>query len=561
MKPPQYVIRRTAISVICDTPEACALAELAKRMDCNGRKESAWWGHPDLVGMPDGTVLLKIPLNVRNIALLHEYGARPSSDDPETVRRLSFFRNKPVEFKTDFPLKPFQNEGAVRLLAHDLRMVLAFDAGLGKSLTSIAVLLSNPTKYLPAIIMAPAHVKLNWGSEWEKWGGSPDKIAVLFGRTPDLAEVSGKQLVVLNHHILAGWVDTLIAVNPKTMIVDEAHDFVNSGTKTYPIVERLAKACQGRVMLLTATPLVNNLSDLWSLCNLVDSDIIGTKKVFEDTFMPEEKAKSRLFASRWKGGFQKADWKHVAMARLPKPLMARRIEELKDLLHRTIMLRKRKSEVIDQLPAITETMLRIEIPRDTDEGRDFWFIEEKCELAIADGKEDILASSQLLSAYTKAKSNAATAKVPYAVDWIRDFLLETEDTEKLVVVGWSVEPLQKLCEAFKKQALLVNGEMDAKKKFAAGLRFGSDPTKRVLFGNERSIGTGIDQLVVASTMLFLELPMSSKSLEQLKGRIDRMSKEAQALRYCYMTVKGSIEEKKGWQQIRRKEKLTKDLGL
>lgn len=562
MPPPTYILRKTEISLLCGTPESDACAELVRRRDKKGDRESDFWGHPSFDGMPDGTLLVRLPLNVRNMAVLHECGAVPSREDAETARRMAFFRTRAVPFLSALELRPFQREGASWLLGRDLRAILAFGVGLGKTVTSFAVILSDPARFLPAVVLAPAHVKLNWGDEWVKWGGSAREAAVLFGRTPEPAELAGRKLVVLNHHIVAGWADALIAAGPKTLVIDEAHNFVNSNTKTYPVVERIARACDGRVLMLTATPLVNNLGDLWGLCNLIRPDILGLKGVFNDTFMPEEREKQKLLASRWTGGFGKsAGWRDVARARLPKELMARRKEELREILHRTVVLRKRKSEVIDQLPEITETHLRIEIPETTDEGAAFWKIEQKCVCDIAEAKDDILASGKGLAAATLAKRNAAFAKLPYAEEWLRDFLSESEDGEKVVVAGWSVEPLERLHAIFKKESVLVNGDVDAKKKSVLGKRFANEPDKRILFGNYKSIGTGIDTLVAASTMLILELPLTSVDLEQVKGRTDRLSQKSNHLAYYYMTVKDTIEEKRGWAIIRQKKKLADDLGL
>ena len=562
MSAPVYTIRRMDISVLCDTPESEALSLLAQRRDRGGSRDSEWWGHPTFVGMPDGTVLMRLPVNVRNLALLHECGAVANPADAETMRRLAFFRKRGVAAESPLPLRTFQIEGMRWLLSHNLCGILAFDVGLGKSQTSIAAMLSDPDRLLPVVVMAPAHVKLNWEKEWLKWGGSYDDVVVLFGRSPDAETLRGRKMIVLNHHILAGWADALIEVAPKTIVIDEAHNFVNSNTKTYPIVERIARSGGGRVTMLTATPLVNNLGDLWGLCNLISPDILGNKGVFSDVFMPEERAKAKLLASRWRGGFQsRSGWRDVSKAKLPKQLKERRIAELRDVLHRTVMLRRRKSEVLDQLPAITETHLQIDVPRTTPEGIAFWDIEAKCESDIAEGKDDILAADKMLAAMTLAKSNAATARLPYAVDWIRDFLDESEETEKLVVAGWSVRPLQRLHEHFKKESLLINGEVDAKKKHAIGLEFGTNAQKRVLFGNYKSIGTGIDQLVVARTMLLYELPLTAADFDQVKGRIDRLSQTSNALMYYYMTVRNSIEEKQGWKLIRSKQKLTGSLGL
>lgn len=561
MAAPRYIIRRMDVSVLCDTPEALALAELVGNRDKNGRQESDWWGHPAFSALPDGTVAFHLPMSVRNLSVLHECGALPHAQDPETCRRLAFFRKRPGAFLSDLPLKPFQVAGGQWLLEHNLAAILAFGVGLGKTLTSLAAMRSDPDRFLPAVAIAPAHVKLNWADEWQKWGGRPEDCTVLFGRTPDPAELRGKKLIVLNQHILAGWADTLIAAEPKTMLVDEAHNFVNSTAKTYPVAVRLAKACEGRVLLLTATPLVNRLADLWSLCNLINPDILGGKGVFEETFMPEEKVKDKLFASRWRGSDNRMAWKDVSKARLPKLLMARRVEELGAILHKTVILRKKKSEVIDQLPDITEAHLRIVIPETTKEGIHFWDVERKCAAAIANAKEDLLSSGELLPAMGLAKRNAADALVPYVEEWLHDFLTESEETEKVVVVGWSVEPLQRLHALFKKESLLINGDVDARRKQAMNVEFSVNPLKRIVFGNMKSIGTGVDKLVAAATELFIELPPNAMGLEQIKGRIDRLSQKANGLRYVYMTVKGSIEEKQGWKLIRKKQALSDSLGL
>jgi len=559
---PKYVMRRNEIVMVCDRPPAVACAELAMRRDRGGNRESDWWGHPSLSTLPDGTPFFRAPVNAKNILLMYECGAVPADD--ATRARIGALRSSIVEFKTPLPVRPFQREGIGRLLGRNLAANLSFDAGLGKTLTAIAAMRTDPARFFPCLVFAPAHVKLNWADpetgEWAKWGGEPKEAVVLFGRKPDASVLAGRKLIVLNHQILAAWADTLLSVGPKTLLIDEAHDFVNSNTKTYPIVERLARAVGGRVLLLTATPLVNDLGDLWGLCNLISPDLLGTKTVFTDTFMPEEHAKARLLASRWRGGFERGAWRDVAKCRLPKALKDRRIEELSDILRRTVLLRKKRSEVVDQLPDITETRLRIEIPQDS-KGAAFWDVERRCEFEIAEGKEDILASDKSLSAYGRAKRNAVFAKLPYAEAWIRDFLKESDPSEKLVVVGWAVEPLEKLHAAFGKESLLVNGSLDARKKHEVGRRFSAEADKRVFFGNMKSVGTGIDSLVCASTMLFIELPQTAMELEQLKGRIDRLSQTSMKLAYYYMTIRGSIEEKHGWAIIDRKQKLARALGL
>ena len=561
MSTPTYKLIRNDIVMVCETSQAEACGNLIVVKDRNKSRHSDWWGHPKVTALPDGSTMIVVPSNINNLMQMKDCGAKADRTDKKTMDRLAFFMQSGKSFATDLPLMPFQNEGGEWLVKGDLRRILAYTMGLGKTITAIAAIMADQERYLPAIVMAPAHVKLNWASEWKKWGGDPADVVVLFGQTPHLEQLTDKKLIVLNHHILKGWLSTLEQVNPKTMIIDEAHNFVNSKGKTYKLADKLAKACRRRVLMLTATPLVNDLSDLWGLTTLISKDILGTKQSFMDTVMPEEKVKAAMFAGRWRGGGSQITWKHVHMARLPKAIAAKRLEELGSALRQFVILRKEKADVYTELPSITESKLCLEISRTSKLGKDYWKIEDDCADAIVEAKEDVLASAGMLPAFGKARMNSAMAKLPDAIAWIEDFLAESGGSEKLVVVGWSVKPLETLHNHFKKQSLIVNGKIDAKKKFARGDQFRDDPKKRILFGNVKSIGTGLDQLVSAATMLFIELPLTAVDFEQVKGRIDRLSQVSNSLAYYYMTIRGSVEENMVWKIISKKTNMTKALGL
>lgn len=250
----------------------------------------------------------------------------------------------------------------------------------------------------------------------------------------------------------------------------------------------------------------------------------------------------------------------TARARLPKALKERRIDELREILHKTVILLKRKRDVIDELPQITEEHVRLDIGRTDPAGKAFWEVEDACLADIAAANEDVLASDKLLPAIGMLRRNAAMTKVPYAADWLRDWLDESEEADKIVVIGWSKEPLALLHAKFRTESVLINGDVEARKKHALGAEFETDPHRRILFGNVKSIGTGID-LVAAATELFIELPLTDVDFQQTRGRIDRLSQKAKHLFYHYMTIEGSYEEKQGWKLLRAKGALTESLGL
>ena len=76
-----------------------------------------------------------------------------------------------------------------------------------------------------------------------------------------------------------GGVMLLLKFAPKTVIIDEAHNFVNSKSKTYPLVERITKACGKRVLLLTCNTTGQQSLTIFGVCViLISIDILGTKK-------------------------------------------------------------------------------------------------------------------------------------------------------------------------------------------------------------------------------------------------------------------------------------------
>lgn len=562
---PKYTIRHQSIHLTCETDRAKACAHLIQVKCKGGVRNSDFWGTAEFAGRKDGTVVVTLPFNLWNARMMLECGAEPDMGDRMTAVRIGKLRDRGIETtvkpKAGFELRPFQIEGCNHLLKRDLNTILSFDVGLGKTVTALATMWSDPDRYFPCVVLAPAHVKLNWQDEWIKWKGDPDRVTVLFGRTPDAEQLHNKDLIVLNHHILAGWQKELKLLSPNTLLIDEAHNFVNRRTKTYPLAEDVSHKHSGRCLMLTATPLVNDLGNLWCLTNLINPDILGGIVNFQNTFMPEEEAKKKLLSKRWRGGQSKMEWKHVAMARLPKAVMERRIKELSSILHGNgIILRKRKAEVLDQLPKIIDTDVRIDIDTSSKEGKEFWERESHYARMLKESKEDSLASNLIYSTMNSIRQDAIKAKQPYAEEWIRDFLDGTDSKEKLIVVGWSVDALETLHKKFKSESLLINGTISANKKHERAHQFGTDPEKRVLFGNIKSIGTGID-LVAASNMLIIEIPMTAVDLEQVRGRIDRLSQVSNVLMYYTMTIRDSLEEKIGWGIIRRKQKLTEDLGL
>jgi len=69
------------------------------------------------------------------------------------------------------------------------------------------------------------------------------------------------------------------------LIIDEAHKLKNKETLNYKFVKSLSKE---RCLMLTATPLQNNVLELWNLLDLLHPGFLSTKQQFIESFLADD---------------------------------------------------------------------------------------------------------------------------------------------------------------------------------------------------------------------------------------------------------------------------------
>lgn len=177
--------------------------------------------------------------------------------------------------KDEIEYYPHQIEG-VRELARRKSFLLADDMGLGKSLQALTVFAVDVVRDWAStcLIVAPVTLKGNWADEIEKFSGFP--FVVLEGspaqRTKQLiqfAEISGPKILVVNYEQVVSHLEALDRFAFDVAIFDEAHYLKNPKAKR-------TKACLSvysrRSFMLTGTPMLNHVDELWSLLHRIDPD-------------------------------------------------------------------------------------------------------------------------------------------------------------------------------------------------------------------------------------------------------------------------------------------------
>ncbi len=229
-------------------------------------------------------------------------------------------------------LRDYQKEGfqwLARLSSWGVGGCLADDMGLGKTLQSLAIILQNATNG-PSLVVAPTSVSTNWMSEVVKFTPTITiKTLTSKDRKKTIEELQSYDLLITTYTLLQQEEELLQQVKWQTVILDEAQAIKNAATKR----SRAAMSLQAKFKLITTgTPIENHLGELWNLFHFINPGLLGSLNSFNDRFaVPIER-------------FQDRD------ARL----------KLKKLI-RPFILRRIKSQVLDELPSRTEVTLNVQM--------------------------------------------------------------------------------------------------------------------------------------------------------------------------------------------------------
>ncbi|WP_273443770.1 DEAD/DEAH box helicase [Neolewinella agarilytica] len=236
----------------------------------------------------------------------------------------------PSTFKAE--LRPYQLDGfrwLMRLADWGVGACLADDMGLGKTIQGLAMLQARAEKG-PALVIAPASVTRNWVREAAKF--APTLNPVLLGsgdRAEVIASVGPYDMLVVSYGLLPFEGEALAAKRFGCIILDEAQAIKNRGTKR----SQVAMSLQGDFRVATTgTPIENHLGELWNLFQFLNPGLLGTFQRFNDKYTV--------------------------------PITKNNDNERRQQLRRLIqpfILRRRKEEVLEELPPKTEVTLTVEL--------------------------------------------------------------------------------------------------------------------------------------------------------------------------------------------------------
>ncbi|KAI9569000.1 hypothetical protein HD554DRAFT_2094527 [Boletus coccyginus] len=249
--------------------------------------------------------------------------------------------------KINAELRKYQQEGVnwlAFLAKYQLHGILCDDMGLGKTLQSICILASKQAErakkheetqssdsvHLPSLIICPPTLTGHWYYEVLKYAENIQPILYTGSskeRSKLLSKLATMDVVITSYEVVRNDIASLEDINWLYCILDEGHVIKNAKTK----LTKAVKAIQAQHrLILSGTPIQNNVLELWSLFDFLMPGFLGTETSFNERF-------SKPILSGRDGKAKTGEAAALALEALHKQVLP-------------FLLRRLKEDVLNDLP-------------------------------------------------------------------------------------------------------------------------------------------------------------------------------------------------------------------
>ncbi|MBZ4663719.1 MAG: helicase associated domain protein [Caloramator sp.] len=415
----------------------------------------------------------------------------------------------------------------------DLGGILADDMGLGKTLQTITLILSE-NKNKKFLIVAPSSLLFNWKSEFERF--APEvKVLIVEGdrkkREELISEIENNDVIITSYPLIRRDIEFYKNYEFDMCILDEAQHIKNPES----LNARSVKKINSRVRFaLTGTPMENNLSELWSIFDFVLPGLLYSKNEFLDKY--------------------------------EKPILKYNDKNTLEYLKKTIapfILRRKKSDVLNELPEKIETKLICEMTKKQNELYKAYLLKarEDVERLIKNGEFESN-KIQVLKLLTRLRQICCHPSI-FLEDYKGDSgkfnqleeLLEEliEGNHKVLIFSQFTSLLdltKKILEEKKIKYSYLDGSTDVSKRKVIVDEFNNGKTDIFLLSLKAG-GTGLN-LTTADTVIHLDPWWNPAVEEQASDRAHRIGQK-KVVQVFKMITKDSIEEKIYDLQNKKKE--------
>jgi hypothetical protein len=413
-------------------------------------------------------------------------------------------------------LLPYQLDG-IAFAAGAGRAIIADDMGLGKTIQAIGVseLLSREAGISKVLVVCPASVKSQWRSEIERFCAR------------DCQLISGQQyasncfFTVCNYEQVLRDILSIERAKWDLIILDEGQRIKNWEAKTSRVIKGLRSPF---ALVLSGTPLENRLDDLYSIVQFIDDRRLGPAFRFYN--------------------------RHRVVDEKGKVLGYKNLSELRQTL-KTVLLRRTRQSVRQQLPARTNEIVRI-----TPTQEQLGLHSSHMQLVMQITQKKFLTEMDLLrlqkhllmcrmsadSTFLVEKQTPGYSSKLQELDNLFDQLFSEEGRKVLLFSEWTtmLDLIEPLLKKRRLPFVRLDGSVPQKKRQGLVREFQSNPHCR-LFLTTNAGSTGLN-LQAANTVINVDLPWNPAVLEQRIARAYRMGQK-QPVQVFILVTEETIEER------------------
>ena len=413
------------------------------------------------------------------------------------------------------------------------RVLLADEVGLGKTVEAGMVLKEYVLRGMVerVLVLTPASLVGQWREELETKFDIPCATTQdpLLREDPERFWAQPRVVASLALARRKDHAERLVAQSFDLVIVDEAHHLRDRSSQSYSLVDRLTKRF---LLLLSATPVQNNLIELYNLLTLLKPGIFKTQKEFRAAYMTAG-----------------------------KPRQPANPERLRDLM-RDAMIRNTRAVVALKLPR-RHASTRYVDPAPVEQAA-YQELAAMIRAFVSDGRQsERLAGRHLLTAAGSSPAAASSAVQRFADRHDRDpawrtlakrwaavasgakelalleLIARNPDVKKLVFVHHR-ETMASLARLLAGQGVgfaRFDGSMSGPDKDAAIADF-RERVPVLLCSESGGEGRNIQ---FCNTLINFDIPWNPMAIEQRVGRIDRIGQSREVFVFNLVT-RGTVEE-------------------
>jgi len=396
------------------------------------------------------------------------------------------------------------------------RVLLCDEVGLGKTIEAGMILKEYLVRGLvkKVLILVPPSLVIQWKDEMAS------KFNIKFVTTDDKYYREEKEnfwkknnliIASLNMAKSKGNSEIITKIDYDMVIVDEAHHLKNRNTLNWKFVNSLKKKF---ILLLTATPVHNNLMELYNLITLLKPGQLKTPSSFRRSFVLKGDARIPINREKLRGLLSDVmirNTRSLANINLPKRYATTikiKMDEDERLFYETLSNLVKESYLSHKIDKFSATLLQMEAGSSP-------FAARSTLLKLRERKEFPFQAASKIEEILHSFDIQGSKKAEKLIEIL------SKSSEKIIVFTNYIETQKFLANKLNQAGIeysLFNGRLSIKEKEASINSF--QEKTRILISTE--IGGEGKNLHFCNTMVNYDLPWNPMRIEQRIGRLHRI---------------------------------------